>query len=266
MYMNCAPVTLTASASKRSIEDQELWERNYTMLMERDTAAFNALPNMFVANIPTSSCETQDSKDVVFPDPGDSLEQFGLSTSATATPTGPSCGAAVVATGGASSATGGASSAAASKATTSAAVVASSSPAASGGVFATVASSAGASQATSAPAASSTPVASAVSSAKASTQVASSSTPASTGSTGTTGTSSAITAGTACTTEGEWNCIGGTAYQQCASGTWSVEMQLAAGTSCTAGESTNINITASKKGKRSVRFSGSHLRRHLQKS
>jgi hypothetical protein len=44
-------------------------------------------------------------------------------------------------------------------------------------------------------------------------------------------------------------------------------MQLAAGTSCTAGESTNINITAtSKKNKRSVRFSGQHLRRHLQKS
>ncbi|KAF8847900.1 hypothetical protein BDZ45DRAFT_306588 [Acephala macrosclerotiorum] len=261
MYMNCAPVSLTASSSKRSDED-ELMARNYTMLMERDTAAFNALPDMFVANI-NNGCGTQDSTDLLFPNPGDSVEQDGTATStALATPTGTGCGKAVS---GGASATAGATSAAASVAT-SAAVVASSSPAATGGVFATVASSAGASMATSAPVASSTPVASAVSSARASTPVASSSTAASTGSTGTTGTGSAIAAGTTCTTEGEWNCISGTSYQQCASGTWSVVMKLAAGTSCTAGESTNINITASRKGKRSIRFSGSHLRRHLQKS
>ncbi|KUJ06746.1 uncharacterized protein LY89DRAFT_536991, partial [Mollisia scopiformis] len=236
MYMNCAPVTLTASSSKRSDED-ELMERNYTMLMERDTAAYNALPNMFTANI-GNGCGTVDSTDLKFPAPGDSVEQDGTATATPVAPTGTACGSTVA---GASATAGSSGSSATSAAVSqaSSAVVASSSPSATGGVFATVASS----QATSAPAASSTPVASVASSAIAFTPVASSAAPASTGSSSsTTGTGSAIAAGTACTTEGEWNCIGGTSYQQCASGTWSVVMELAAGTSCTAGESTNINI------------------------
>ncbi|KAE8446041.1 hypothetical protein EG329_012549 [Mollisiaceae sp. DMI_Dod_QoI] len=255
MYMNCAPVTLTASSSKRSDED-ELMERNYTMLMERDTSAYNALPDMFTANI-GNNCGTVDSTDLKFPAPGDSVEQDGTATATPVAPTGSGCGS--TAAGGAAtvgSSGSSATSAVASKATSAAA--AASSPAVTGGVFITVASS----QVTSAPVASSTPVASAVSSAQASTPVASSSTPASTGSTS---TGSATTAGTACTTEGMWNCIGGTAYQQCASGTWSAVMQLAAGTTCTAGEYTSINITASNKNKRAVRFSSQHIRRHLQK-
>ncbi|KAL4730603.1 hypothetical protein ACLX1H_002640 [Fusarium chlamydosporum] len=39
-------------------------------------------------------------------------------------------------------------------------------------------------------------------------------------------------AGSACTEEGQWNCIGGSKYQRCASGTWSVVQSMAAGTTC----------------------------------
>merc|ERR1711964_651629 len=92
MYMNCAPITLTSGSSKRS-DESEIETRNATQLMERDTAAFDALPDMFVANIPSTSCLSVDSADLKFPNPGDSLDQFGLSTATPSPPTGPSCGA-----------------------------------------------------------------------------------------------------------------------------------------------------------------------------
>lgn len=238
MYMNCAPITITGGSAKR----EELEIRNATQLMERDTAAFNALPNMFLANI-GNGCTTISSTDLLFPDPGQSVEQLGLGTSsALASATG-NCGAA--ATGVASIAT-----SAASKPTSAPAATGTGKP----GVFITVASSSAA-KATPAPA-SAVPVASAKP-----TPIAPAAPAAGTG---TTGSGSAIAAGTACTTEGMWNCIGGTSFQQCASGTWSVIQQLAAGTKCSAGMTTNFNIAAIAK--RSIRFSGEHIRRHLQKS
>ncbi|KAH6694944.1 hypothetical protein BKA61DRAFT_254707 [Leptodontidium sp. MPI-SDFR-AT-0119] len=267
MYMNCAPVTLSGGSSKRSYED-ELLGRNATLIMERDTAAYNALPDMFIANI-GGSCKTVDSKDVIFPNPGDSLELDGSQTSSDlAAPTGCAAGS-------------GSSPATATKGTGSGATPAATSPKATttaagipGGVFATVPTSA-ASEATQAPVApadpvvSAAPVASAPSVAPVASPVASSASPApSSGtSTGTTGSGTVQVAGSACTTEGMWNCIGGTSFQQCGSGTWSVVQQLAAGTSCSSGESSAINITASgSKAKRAIRFSNAHVRRHLHKS
>ncbi|KAM0276930.1 hypothetical protein ACHAQH_006261 [Verticillium albo-atrum] len=41
--------------------------------------------------------------------------------------------------------------------------------------------------------------------------------------------------GLACSSEGQWNCIGGTQFQRCASGAWSQLIQMARGTSCEAG-------------------------------
>ncbi|EEY15391.1 conserved hypothetical protein [Verticillium alfalfae VaMs.102] len=38
--------------------------------------------------------------------------------------------------------------------------------------------------------------------------------------------------GVACANEGQWNCVGGSQFQRCASGLWSVLMQMAPGTSC----------------------------------
>ncbi|KAG8350823.1 hypothetical protein FVEN_g11068 [Fusarium venenatum] len=45
------------------------------------------------------------------------------------------------------------------------------------------------------------------------------------------------TAGSACTEEGQWNCISGSKYQRCASGTWSVVQSMAAGTTCSGNKS-----------------------------
>ncbi|KAL5316141.1 hypothetical protein ACEPPN_017019 [Leptodophora sp. 'Broadleaf-Isolate-01'] len=267
MYMNCAPITLTAGSSKRS-DENELEARNATQLMERDQAAFSALPDMFIANI-GNGCGTVDSTDVKFPNPGDSVVLDGSATSsALQAPTG-SCGSAVAGkpTATAGSGSGATSAAASPKPTTAAGGIP-------GGVFATVPTSA-ASEATQAPVApadpvvSAAPVASAPSVAPVASPVASSASPApSSGtSTGTTGSGTVQAAGSACTTEGMWNCIGGTSFQQCGSGTWSVVQQLAAGTSCSAGESSAINITASgSKAKRAIRFSNAHVRRHLHKS
>jgi hypothetical protein len=257
MYMNCAPVTIAGASSKRS-EDDDLMTRNITQLMERDTAAFNALPDMFVANI-GNGCGTVDSTDLAFPAPGDSVEKDGASTATPVAPTG-SCQSAVA---GAAATTGGSGSGATSAASvaTSASVAASSPPALSGGVFATVASSAGTqTSATAAPVAPSSVAASPVASAASSAAPA-----ASPASTGITGTGSAIAAGTACTTEGMWNCIGGTSFQQCASGTWSVVQQVAAGTTCTSGQTMAMDIVAGKS-KRAIRFSNEHVRRHIHRS
>ncbi|KAI9650325.1 hypothetical protein NHQ30_000338 [Ciborinia camelliae] len=54
------------------------------------------------------------------------------------------------------------------------------------------------------------------------------------------------TPGTSCSTTGQWNCINGNSFQQCASGVWSEVGNLAAGTSCTVGEGNNIDIWATK--------------------
>ena len=48
--------------------------------------------------------------------------------------------------------------------------------------------------------------------------------------------------GTPCIREGLWNCIDGASFQHCASGMWSTVQRLATGTSCTPGLSTNFAI------------------------
>ena len=71
MYMNCAPITLTGGAD--------------------DTSGFDQLPDLFVANIETSQCKSPESKDLIFPDPGQSVvESPGAALEA---PTGSDCGA-----------------------------------------------------------------------------------------------------------------------------------------------------------------------------
>jgi hypothetical protein len=208
MYMNCAPVTLTSSSTKRD-------------LVERDQAAFSALPDMFVANV-GNGCGTADSADLVFPNPGDSVDFDGGSTStATAAPTG-SCvaatGSAVVASATAT-ATGAVSAVTSAASAATSAVSATASAAVSGGVFATVATSA---------------------SAVATTAVIVPTSATSAAAAASTGSSGALTG--ACTTDGMFNCIGGTSFQQCASGTWSVVQSVAAGTTCTSGQTMDLVI------------------------
>ncbi|ROT43372.1 hypothetical protein SODALDRAFT_319847 [Sodiomyces alkalinus F11] len=60
--------------------------------------------------------------------------------------------------------------------------------------------------------------------------------------------------GTACTNEGQWNCVGGTHFQRCASGVWSVLMQMAPGTTCEAGISETLVMTRKRGGARRFLF------------
>ncbi|KAG9501072.1 hypothetical protein J7337_006756 [Fusarium musae] len=64
--------------------------------------------------------------------------------------------------------------------------------------------------------------------------------------------SGGFAAGTACTNEGEWNCIGGSTFQRCASGAWTATQQLSSGVSCTPGQGADISMTT-KRGKRNMR-------------
>ncbi|KAK2629794.1 hypothetical protein QTJ16_000614 [Diplocarpon rosae] len=270
MYMNCAPVTITSGTSKRG-EDEVLAD-SITQLRERDTSAYDALPAMFVANI-GSSCHTVDSADVVFPSPGDSLDLDGTADSLKA-PTGCAAG----------SGSGSGSSSGSAPATSpgyagfplsSATTTPSSAAGLPGGVFATVPAAGAnpypttlspvvsAAPASSDPALASYPVASAVSSSAPNSAASSAS-----ASTPVTGATKAP--GSACSTEGEWNCISGTSFQQCASGTWSAVQQVAAGTNCGGGESAAMNIYAlagtKKKARRAARFSREHIRQHIHRS
>ncbi|KAJ4384222.1 hypothetical protein N0V86_001069 [Didymella sp. IMI 355093] len=73
MYMNCAPIEVTGGAS--------------------DTSKFDALPDMFVANLPgVAECKTATSKATKFPNPGQTVIS-GNDGSDTEPPTGSDCGA-----------------------------------------------------------------------------------------------------------------------------------------------------------------------------
>ena len=230
MYMNCAPIEIGSNSTTK--RDQQL--------VERDMSAYNALPDIFVANI-GGTCGTEQSTDLLFPDPGESVERLNGATTAFAAPT--SCTGVTAAASGVGSA----------PSATSAISVATTSSTAIGGVFATESSAA--------PAV--TPISSvaALSSTLSTSTTVSASTPSGTG---TTGSGSAFTAGTACSTEGMWNCIGGSQFQECASGVWSAVQGVAAGTTCTSGQSMNIDVVAAAtKPRRSVRFSRSHAQRNV---
>ena len=89
MYMNCASVSIAGGSSKRDTSYNETEEYSIPELSERDTPSF---PSMFKANIPVSDCQTTDSMDLQFPDPGSSVEKAG--TGQLAPPKGPNCGSA----------------------------------------------------------------------------------------------------------------------------------------------------------------------------
>jgi hypothetical protein len=57
MYMNCAPITVSGGGN--------------------DSAFLASLPDMFVANLPSSACATVENFDYIFPDPGDAVVTRG---------------------------------------------------------------------------------------------------------------------------------------------------------------------------------------------
>ncbi|KAJ5462747.1 hypothetical protein N7475_007691 [Penicillium sp. IBT 31633x] len=243
MYMNCAPITVSGGSSKRSPEE----------LAKRAAS----LPDMFVANI--NGCMTQESEDIRFPQPGDYVEYNGEaanlakdgSKACTGTPTFGGAG---------DTASSGSSSSGSS----------SSGSSSSGSESGSDSSGSGSTGSTSTPTENATtsvaPVATAApsngsaesepidSSAAAPAPV---STVASSGSDSSSSSSSSSGGLTgACSTEGQWNCVGGNSFQRCASGTWTTLQPMSTGTQCNAGQSAELVITASKKARHvsSMRF------------
>ncbi|GAB7338504.1 hypothetical protein MBLNU457_5255t1 [Dothideomycetes sp. NU457] len=70
-YMNCAPITVSGGASNND--------------------EFDKLEDLFLVNLPSSSCGSQASKDLEIPNPGKYVTTFG--STALATPTGTGCAA-----------------------------------------------------------------------------------------------------------------------------------------------------------------------------
>ncbi|KAJ9266042.1 CAZyme family AA11 [Paecilomyces variotii] len=232
MYMNCAPIAVTAGSQKRD-------ESSSQAISKRDS-----FPPMFVANI--NGCTTPENVNIRFPDPGDSLELAGLASEllALGQPAcsgGPGPGPSSAAPSGTSPGASPATSAAASSASQSSVATSApeTTPTGAPGIFASGAS----------------PIASAMTATVSVVSAGPSSTPSSSAS------SSGALSG-ACSPEGTWNCINGSSFQRCASGNWSSPIDMASGTTCTAGKSDSLKVAAVK---RSPRVPAGHLhpRRHI---
>ncbi|KAI0870075.1 hypothetical protein GGS24DRAFT_476531 [Hypoxylon argillaceum] len=232
MYMNCGPLELTGTGG--------------------DQANFDKLPDMVVLNI-GSHPQTIEGVDYKFEDAGSSVEnnigQFGVATCG-------NDGCKAGDTAGSGSGSGSSSSAAAGSSATTSAAAASSSAAAGngGGVFLTTGTPASSAVPTSTAAGFST-----VTSAAASSVVATATPSATPTAAPTSGSGSGSTSGSAgalsgaCTSEGMWNCISGTSYQQCASGLWSAVQQMASGTKCTPGQNMDLGMVAAGRKVRAFR-------------
>lgn len=238
LYMNCAPLQVTGDKA--------------------DDGLLNSLPDMFVANI-GNDCETLHGTDVEYPNPGKDVDRFNGQTSAFAAPTGAGCAAGTGGSGGGSGNGGGNSPA---PTTTEAAAQPSASadkPSVPGGVFITAPDNSGAPAPTEAPATPEptpekpeAPVEQPADEPETETPAPETPAPETPGSGSGDSPSGGFTVGSACDTEGDWNCVGGSSFQRCASGTWSTVMSLAQGVTCSGGQSAVLNMAAVK-GKRSLR-------------
>ncbi|KAH9883850.1 hypothetical protein F4778DRAFT_615499 [Xylariomycetidae sp. FL2044] len=251
-YMNCAPITVTGGSSKRSLNNESMSDFD---LIQRD----GDLPELFVANLQSvNDCKTEPGTDPEYPDPGANVEKPG-SNNNFATPSGTGCvpKGATEGTGGSDSSSGSASGSASASGSTPSS---SSAVAGGGGVFVTTnpassgsfvtsvividvstTSPTSTSIPTSSSSSSSSPIStpsSAVSIVPFLPSASSSAAAAAPSSTPGTGSSGALSG--ACTDEGMFNCVGGSSYQQCASGTWSVMMEMPATTTCAVGQTMTL--------------------------
>lgn len=224
MYMNCGSLELTGTSG--------------------DQSNFDKLPDMVVLNI-GSHPTTPEGVDYKFTEPGPSVEdntgEFGVATcSKDGCQSGDSAGSGSGSGAGASSSAGG------SATTTTAATPTSTQAGNGGGVFLTTGTPSSSAAPTSTPAASTTPTTTS--------SAAPTATPTSGAGSGSgSGSGSAGAVSGACTTEGMWNCISGTSFQQCASGQWSTVMAMAAGTKCTPGQSMDLGMIAAGRKVRAFR-------------
>lgn len=210
MYMNCAMIELTGTSG--------------------DESNYDALPDMFVANI-GGECSTT-TGDLEFPDAGDVVQMPNGAITTTAYAV---CGGSTITAGASATISVGIGSGA-----TTTATAAAETTAAGGGIFASVGVSVGAgtSEATS----------TAVAAAPAATTSAASSS-SSTTTSSTSSSSGSETAGSACDDEGDYVCVDSSSYLVCASGLWT-SMPVAAGTECSgSGNSFAIVAAATEKHK-----------------
>lgn len=241
MYMNCAPIIVTSTKTKR---DDAPAPEEPVNISKRSLP--QDLPDMFVANI--NGCMTPEGVDIRFPNPGNSVDLLGepsnlMAIGQAACTGGPGPGASVSVSVGASAAPAPTVSTPAVSPSEQAVASTPASQTVSPGIFV--------------PTASPEPSATAASSPAAPVVPSSSPAPSSNNS----GSISGALSG-ACSPEGMWNCIGGTSFQRCASGVWSEVMQMAAGTACTAGQSENLKIAAVDVAPRSEL----HFRRYMARS
>ncbi|KAK5624515.1 hypothetical protein RRF57_000231 [Xylaria bambusicola] len=221
-YMNCAPVTITGGSGKREVSQNETME-----LFGRDDAT---LPELMVANLADiNDCKSELSTDPEFPQPGPNVIKPG-SNNKFAPISGSNCvpkGAKAVP------------SAAPAQTSTS---VASDTNLPSTFVTLTIDTS-------TLPAVTLTTSSAAVTTSSSAVQTTSataspspshaSSAPA--GPSGSPIPGSGVQGLTGpCKTEGMFNCIGGTSYQQCASGSWSVMMNMPPTTKCQEGQTMTL--------------------------
>ncbi|OQD88330.1 hypothetical protein PENANT_c004G08794 [Penicillium antarcticum] len=260
MYMNCAPITVSSSSSKRSVdEDNELYSNN-TQVFDKRSSTF---PPMFVANV--NGCITKEGVDIRFPQPGEYVEYLGKasnlaaegSEACTGTPT---FGGAGDTSSGSSSSSGSDSSSGSSGSSSAAAASAPSETASVSVAPAPVATPSSAPSSPDTGSSGSESGSSGSDSSSSTTQAAPASPSPSTG--GSTTSSGALTG--ACSSEGQWNCIAGTSFQRCANGSWSASQQMAAGTQCGAGLSSDLSITATMQARHvsAMRFRKRHIGGH----
>ncbi|CAI7596841.1 unnamed protein product [Penicillium crustosum] len=228
MYMNCAPITVSGGSSKRSPEE-----------LERRAASF---PPMFVANI--NGCTTPESDIVEYDGEPANLAKEG-SEACTGTATFGGSGDTASSSSSSGSDSGSSSSGSASPASSSVPAESASTAPASVSVTPVPEATPSSSPAETEPEPTSS---SATAPAPVTTSLSSGSGSASSSSSG------ALTG--SCNTEGQWNCISGTSFQRCSSGTWSVVQQMSTGTQCNAGQSAELVVTASRKARHvsSMRF------------
>ncbi|KIX94196.1 uncharacterized protein Z520_10223 [Fonsecaea multimorphosa CBS 102226] len=229
-YMNCAPFTVTAgvnSPSRRTAGVNSPHSRQ-TAKVKRQTS----FPDLFVANLASiNQCVTVEGFDYQYPNPGSDVQSAG---------TGPytalSCGSgngnntAQQPTGSLPSVSGTPSSAPA-FASGNAAGQSTAAPSLAPGNFASGANSVPPYPNTTSPT-SADPL-----------QVVPVTTQASAAAATQTSTAGALTG--PCTDEGDWNCIDGSSFQRCASGSWSAVIPMN-GMACTPGISSDFVMTAAK--------------------
>ncbi|CEJ60438.1 hypothetical protein PMG11_09011 [Penicillium brasilianum] len=225
MYMNCAPVTVTTgTSSKRSAEAPVIEQRS------------SSFPPMFVANI--NGCTTKEGVDIRFPQPGNVVEYDGNPTNlapasdaaCSGTPTFGGSGDTGSGTSSSGSDSGSSGSGSGSVASSTSAVSPPIETSSQAGVPA--------------PTSTSTPAETTAPSVPQ--PVGSSTTSASPSESSSSDSSSSGSLTGSCSPEGSWNCIAGSSFQRCANGQWTPSQQMAAGTQCTAGKSSDLSISAIK--------------------